>query len=98
MSTCTVNVIGAGLAGVEAAWQIARQGVHVRLYEMKPSRYSPAHTSPYMAELVCSNSLRSDSLENAVNKAYENVKYVSFENAFYRQDIGQRALNIAREK
>ncbi|MBR5460401.1 MAG: methylenetetrahydrofolate--tRNA-(uracil(54)-C(5))-methyltransferase (FADH(2)-oxidizing) TrmFO [Clostridia bacterium] len=66
MNTHTVNVIGAGLAGVEAAWQLARQGVHVRLYEMKPHRYSPAHTSPYMAELVCSNSLRSDSLENAV--------------------------------
>ncbi|MBQ9976481.1 MAG: methylenetetrahydrofolate--tRNA-(uracil(54)-C(5))-methyltransferase (FADH(2)-oxidizing) TrmFO [Clostridia bacterium] len=66
MNTYTVNVIGAGLAGVEAAWQLARQGVHVRLYEMKPQRYSPAHTSPYMAELVCSNSLRSDSLENAV--------------------------------
>ena len=61
-----VKVIGAGLAGVEAAWQAARSGVSVELYEMKPKRYSPAHTSPYMAELVCSNSLRSDSLENAV--------------------------------
>ena len=61
-----VKVIGAGLAGVEAAWQAANAGVSVELYEMKPSRYSPAHTSPYMAELVCSNSLRSDSLENAV--------------------------------
>ncbi len=66
MNTYTVNVIGAGLAGVEAAWQLALQGIHVKLYEMKPHRYSPAHTSPYMAELVCSNSLRSDSLENAV--------------------------------
>ncbi len=62
----TVNVIGAGLAGVEAAWQVARLGVPVKLYEMKPCRFSPAHTSPFMAELVCSNSLRSDSLENAV--------------------------------
>lgn len=61
-----VKVIGAGLAGVEAAWQVANSGVEVELYEMKPKRYSPAHTSPYMAELVCSNSLRSDSLENAV--------------------------------
>ena len=66
MNTNTINVIGAGLAGVEAAWQAARQGVKVKLYEMKPCRYSPAHTSPNMAELVCSNSLRSDSLENAV--------------------------------
>ena len=62
----SIKVIGAGLAGVEAAWQAARLGVKVKLYEMKPRRFSPAHTSPYMAELVCSNSLRSDSLENAV--------------------------------
>ncbi len=62
----SIKVIGAGLAGVEAAWQASRLGVKVKLYEMKPRRYSPAHTSPYMAELVCSNSLRSDSLENAV--------------------------------
>lgn len=61
-----INIIGAGLAGVEAAWQAARLGAKVRLYEMKPTRFSPAHTSPFMAELVCSNSLRSDSLENAV--------------------------------
>lgn len=66
MNTPTINVIGAGLAGVEAAFQAAKQGVHVRLYEMKPKRYSPAHSNPLMAELVCSNSLRSDSLENAV--------------------------------
>jgi methylenetetrahydrofolate--tRNA-(uracil-5-)-methyltransferase len=65
-TTNTINVIGAGLAGAEAAWQAARLGAKVKLYEMKPQRYSPAHTSPYMAELVCSNSLRSDSLENAV--------------------------------
>ncbi len=61
-----LNVIGAGLAGVEAAWQAANMGVSVKLYEMKPCRFSPAHTSNFMAELVCSNSLRSDSLENAV--------------------------------
>lgn len=61
-----LNVIGAGLAGVEAAWQAANLGVFVKLYEMKPSRFSPAHTQSTMAELVCSNSLRSDSLENAV--------------------------------
>lgn len=61
-----IEVIGAGLAGVEAAWQAAKLGVQVKLFEMKPKRYSPAHSSPLMAELVCSNSLRSDSLENAV--------------------------------
>lgn len=62
----SVDVIGAGLAGVEAAWQIAKRGVKVRLYEMKPQSFSPAHSSSLFAELVCSNSLRSDSLENAV--------------------------------
>ncbi|MCQ2558132.1 MAG: methylenetetrahydrofolate--tRNA-(uracil(54)-C(5))-methyltransferase (FADH(2)-oxidizing) TrmFO [Oscillospiraceae bacterium] len=62
----TVTVLGAGLAGSECAWQLARRGIHVRLVEMKPQRMSPAHVSPYFAELVCSNSLRSDELANAV--------------------------------
>ena len=62
----TVTVLGAGLAGSECAWQLARRGVKVRLVEMKPDKMTPAHTSPYFAELVCSNSLRSDELSNAV--------------------------------
>ena len=62
----TIAVIGAGLAGCEAAWQAASMGVHVRLYEMKPHKYTPAHHSEGFAELVCSNSLRSDSTANAV--------------------------------
>ena len=61
-----VTVLGAGLAGSEAAWQLARRGVPVRLVEMKPEKMSPAHKSEYFAELVCSNSLRSDELTNAV--------------------------------
>lgn len=61
-----VNVIGAGLAGCEAAWQLASYGIKVRLYEMKPMKHSPAHHLDSFAELVCSNSLRSDQLENAV--------------------------------
>ena len=61
-----VSIIGAGLAGCEAAWQLAQRGVSVRLYEMKPQKMSPAHVSPGFAELVCSNSLRSDELTNAV--------------------------------
>ena len=61
-----VTVLGAGLAGSEAAWQLARRGIKVRLVEMKPEKMSPAHSSPYFAELVCSNSLRSDELSNAV--------------------------------
>ena len=61
-----ITILGAGLAGCEAAWQAARAGVKVRIVEMKPERYTPAHHSPSFAELVCSNSLRSDSLANAV--------------------------------
>ena len=68
------TVIGAGLAGCEAAWQLARQGVDVTLIEMKPERHSPAHTSPLMAELVCSNSLRSDRLTNAVGLLKEEMR------------------------
>ena len=60
------TVIGAGLAGSEAAWQLAQRGVQVTLREMKPQKMSPAHTSEYFAELVCSNSLRGAGLENAV--------------------------------
>ena len=62
----TIKVIGAGLAGCEAAWQAAKLGVNVILYEMKPNKYSPAHHNPGFAELVCSNSLRSNQLNNAV--------------------------------
>ena len=61
-----INVYGGGLAGCEAAWQAAERGVRVRLYEMKPKKYTPAHHSENFSELVCSNSLRSDSLANAV--------------------------------
>ncbi len=61
-----VTVLGAGLAGSECAWQLARRGIGVRLVEMKPGKMTPAHSSPYFAELVCSNSLRSDELSNAV--------------------------------
>ncbi len=66
MNNKTVNVYGAGLAGCEAAHQIAKRGVNVKLFEMKPKKYTPAHHSPNFAELVCSNSLRSDALSNAV--------------------------------
>jgi len=62
----TVKVIGAGLAGSEAAYQLAKRGIKVKLYDMKPNKYSPAHSLPTLCELVCSNSLRSDMLENAV--------------------------------
>lgn len=70
----TVKVIGAGLAGSEAAWQLAERGINVELYEMKPEKMSPAHHSPDFAELVCSNSLRGDRLENAVGLLKEELR------------------------
>ncbi len=70
----SVTVIGAGLAGCEAAWQIASRGVDVTLIEQKPHRMSPAHHSPLFAELVCSNSLRSDRLQNAVGLLKEELR------------------------
>ncbi len=69
-----ISVIGAGLAGSEAAWQLAERGLKVRLYEMKPKKMSPAHTSPLFAELVCSNSLRGDDLSNAVGLLKEELR------------------------
>ena len=70
----TINVIGAGLAGSEAAHIASRLGVDVRLYEMKPVKYSPAHHSDNFAELVCSNSLRADSVTNAVGLLKEELR------------------------
>lgn len=69
-----VSVIGAGLAGCEAAWQLAQRGVSVTLYEMKPQKRTPAHHSDHFAELCCSNSLRSDQLENAVGLLKEEMR------------------------
>ena len=69
-----VSVVGAGLAGSECAWQLARRGFKVRLYEMKPEKMSPAHTSPLFSELVCSNSLRGDDLSNAVGLLKEELR------------------------
>ncbi|WP_300295114.1 methylenetetrahydrofolate--tRNA-(uracil(54)-C(5))-methyltransferase (FADH(2)-oxidizing) TrmFO [uncultured Intestinimonas sp.] len=69
-----VIVIGAGLAGSEAAWQLARRGIPVELHEMKPQKMTPAHHSPWFGELVCSNSLRSDQLENAVGLLKEELR------------------------
>ena len=69
-----VKVIGAGLAGSEAAWQLAQRGLDVQLYEMKPQKMTPAHHTPYFGELVCSNSLRGDRLENAVGLLKEELR------------------------
>ena len=69
-----VTVIGAGLAGCEAAWQLAKRGVPVTLHEMKPAKKTPAHHTDLFGELVCSNSLRSDQLENAVGLLKEELR------------------------
>ncbi len=69
-----VIIIGGGLAGCEAAWQLLSRGHRVTLYEMKPRRFSPAHKTPYLGELVCSNSLRSNQVENAVGLLKEEMR------------------------
>lgn len=70
----TIKVIGAGLAGAEAAWQIARKGIEVELYEMRPERMTPAHHTDRFAELVCSNSLKGAGLENAAGLLKEEMR------------------------
>ena len=72
----TVNIIGAGLAGCEAAYQLSRRGIAVRLYEMRPGKTTPAHMTDAFAELVCSNSLRSDRMENAVGLLKEEMRWL----------------------
>lgn len=71
-----ISVIGGGLAGCEAAWQASKRGCKVVLFEMKPERFSPAHHSPDLAELVCSNSFRSNSLENASGLLKEEMRHL----------------------
>lgn len=70
----SVKIIGAGLAGCEAAWRLANMGIAVELFEMKPQKFSPAHKSPDFAELVCSNSLRADGIYNAVGLLKEEMR------------------------
>ena len=69
----SINVIGAGLAGSEAAYQIAKKGINVNLYEMRPVKNTPAHHTDKFAELVCSNSLRGNQLTNAVGVLKEEM-------------------------
>ena len=69
-----LTIIGGGLAGSEAAWQAACRGIKVRLYEMKPVKFSPAHQSPFLGELVCSNSLRAEGVESAVGLLKEEMR------------------------
>ena len=69
-----ISVIGAGLAGSEAAYQIAKKGIHVKLYEMKPYKFSPAHSNKNFAEIVCSNSFKSNLLTNACGLLKEELR------------------------
>ena len=93
-------IIGAGLAGCEAAWQAARQGIDLELWEMKPRRFSPAHHSPDLAELVCSNSLRSSDLQNAVGLLKEEMRLLGslvMESARINRVPAGKALAVDRE-
>ncbi|MEG0777400.1 MAG: methylenetetrahydrofolate--tRNA-(uracil(54)-C(5))-methyltransferase (FADH(2)-oxidizing) TrmFO [Oscillospiraceae bacterium] len=97
----TVTVIGAGLAGSEAAWQLAERGTLVRLIEMKPEKMTPAHSAPTFAELVCSNSLRSDELSNAVGLLKEELRRLGsliMECADANRVAAGGALAVDREK
>ena len=69
-----VTVVGGGMAGAEAAWQLAKRGLSVRLFEMRPTMPTAVHKSDYLAEMVCSNSLRSDELDNAVGLLHEEMR------------------------
>ena len=100
MNHTKVKVIGAGLAGAEAAWQIAKLGVPVELFEMKPQKHSPAHHSDNFAELVCSNSLRSNQLNNAVGLLKEELRKMGsliMEAAYATEVPAGSALAVNRE-
>jgi len=88
MSETKIRIIGAGLAGCEAAWQAAGLGVNVELYEMKPKKYTPAHSKDYFAELVCSNSLKAERVENACGLLKEEMRFFD--------SLMMRAADVAR--
>ena len=95
-----VTVLGAGLAGCECAWQLAKRGIEVRLFEMKPNKMTPAHSSEYFAELVCSNSLRSDELTNAVGLLKAEMRKMGsliMESAYSNRVAAGGALAVDRE-
>ena len=101
MDVPQITIIGAGLAGSEAAYQASRLGVKVRLYEMKPVRKSPAHHSDGFAELVCSNSLRSNQLENGVGLLKEELRILGsliMQSADKSQVPAGGALAVDREE
>lgn len=95
-----VTIIGGGLAGSEAAWQLARKGIPVRLHEMRPNKMTPAHHTGKCAELVCSNSFRADNLENAVGLLHEEMRRMDsliMDRADYAKVPAGGALAVDRE-
>jgi methylenetetrahydrofolate--tRNA-(uracil-5-)-methyltransferase len=99
-ATPSVIVIGGGLAGCEAAWQLLKRGHSVALYEMKPVRFSPAHKSSHLAELVCSNSFRAGQVENAVGLLKEEMRLLdslTMEAADHTAIPAGRALAVDRQ-
>ncbi len=99
--TSQITIIGGGLAGCEASWQAAERGYRVKLYEMKPYTYSPAHSSPQLAELVCSNSMRSNDVNSAVGLLKEEMRLTGslIMNAAYETRVpAGKALAVDREK
>lgn len=100
-TTKKVNIIGAGLAGSEAAWQLVQRGIPVRLYEMRPQKYTPAHHTDQFGELVCSNSLRANNIENAVGLLKEELRRLNsliMQCADQNQVPAGGALAVDREK
>lgn len=101
MSVAAVKIIGAGFAGVEAAWQCANAGLKVELYEMKPKKFSPAHKNENFAELVCSNSLKAKRLESAAGLLKEEMRLLGslcIECAYECQVPAGGALAVDRDK
>ena len=101
MSDKKIKIIGAGLAGCEAAWQAAKLGVKVELYEMKPLKFSPAHHSEGFAELVCSNSFRSNVTSNAVGLLKEELRMMGsliLEAAYATEVPAGSALAVNRDE
>lgn len=101
MTTPAITIIGGGLAGCEAAWQVAQRGCRVMLYDMKPQRFSPAHHSEKLGELVCSNSLRSDAPHSAVGLLKEEMRRLDsllMQAAAKTRVPAGRALAVNREE
>ncbi len=101
MESPTVTVVGAGFAGVEAAWALAQRGIRVRLYEMRPKETTPAHTTGHFAELVCSNSLKSKSPESPAGQLKAEMMALGsivLETAFEHEVSAGQALGVDRDK